>query len=200
MASEGSGLTRREELYLSIISRLASRNVVSSDGTYLYKSSAPDKYDMRIEDKYEVGDVVMTYSSIGRGVPNIWNIAFVEAVSGYAECVLRDIFTGELCNYSNESFKRIVGIPFHLLLSDENHARWEAFKEICEDVDSFYLIPIYAVFGETEVMYRTRMKWTDDVSEFVFPANATSKEIAERLSEYVKERRKNIKNSIVKGE
>jgi hypothetical protein len=174
------GLTRREELYLAIIARFVSRHLTTYDGSWLIRSPRPDQYDMRLEDVYAVGDLVLTYTSIG-GRANKWNISLVHEKSGHNSCVLRDVFTGELCNYGNEDFKKIPGIPFHLLLPDDQYALWVQFSVACQEVDDYFLIPAKARFGEEKAIYIVREKWTDKLSEFEFPLTATTEQMKERL-------------------
>jgi len=185
------GLTRREELYLSIISLFISRHLTTQDGNWLVRTTRPDKHDARLESEYEVGDLVLTHTSIGRRIPNKWNVAIVHEKIERSACVLRDIFTGELCNYGNESFEKIVGVPFYRTLSDDQHQLWEQFRDACIAVDDYFLRPIYAEFGEETATYRTREKWTDDTCEFEFSLVASVSEMETRLRDHVNEVRQN---------
>src|SRR5689334_1884381 len=73
--------------------------------------------------KYNKGDLVVCFTSAGRQ-QNPWLISFVEADGCKNDpqgLVLRAIGTNRLCDYSNESFIRIVGIPARLLWEGEQY-------------------------------------------------------------------------------
>lgn len=67
--------------------------------------------------EYKKGDLVVCFTSSGRQ-QNPWLVSFVEA-NGCKDdsrgLLLRAIGTDNLCDYSNESFIRITGIPERLL-------------------------------------------------------------------------------------
>lgn len=67
--------------------------------------------------QYQRGDLVVCFTSTGRQ-QNPWLISFVEADGCKDDphgLLLRAIGTGNLCDYSNESFIRITGIADNLL-------------------------------------------------------------------------------------
>jgi hypothetical protein len=67
-------------------------------------------------DDLQKGDLVLCATSIGRQ-QHPWLVSFVEADyrRGQEQCLLRAIGTDSTCNYGNESFTRITGIPESLL-------------------------------------------------------------------------------------
>lgn len=73
--------------------------------------------------KYEKGDLVVCFTSTGRQ-QNPWLISFVEADGCKDDprgLLLRAIGTDKLCDYSNESFIRITGIPARLLWEGDQY-------------------------------------------------------------------------------
>ena len=54
-------------------------------------------------------------------------------------CLLRDVFTGQECAYSNEMSKKIVGVPFAASLADEQYALWVKFVRACYAVSDYDL-------------------------------------------------------------
>jgi len=179
---QANGLTRREELYLSIIGRMVSRHL-TFDGKWLSIGDTPRDNGMYLENKYAVGDLVLTYSSIGHR-HNPWNIAIVHELRGFGECALRDIFTGQICNYGNEDFKKIVGVPFEVQLDEEQYALWSTFNRACYKAEGefrYYLIPLYATFEESQITYVTREKWSDDLMYHVFSRGTTEEEMETTL-------------------
>lgn len=73
--------------------------------------------------KYQKGDLVVCFTSTGRQ-QNPWLISFVEAdgcKDGPHGLLLRAIGTDNLCDYSNESFIRITGIPARLLWEGDQY-------------------------------------------------------------------------------
>lgn len=75
------------------------------------------KWDCMGRPQYEKGDLVVCFTSSGRQ-QNPWLISFVEADGCKDDprgLLLRAIGTDKLCDYSNESFIRITGIPERLL-------------------------------------------------------------------------------------
>lgn len=73
--------------------------------------------------KYEKGDLVVCFTSTGRQ-QNPWLISFVEADGCKDDprgLLLRAIGTNSLCDYSNESFIRITGIPARLLWEGDQY-------------------------------------------------------------------------------
>lgn len=73
--------------------------------------------------KYQKGDLVVCFTSTGRQ-QNPWLISFVEADGCKYDpqgLLLRAIGTNKLCDYSNESFIRITGIPARLLWEGDRY-------------------------------------------------------------------------------
>lgn len=73
--------------------------------------------------KYDKGDLVVCFTSTGRQ-QNPWLISFVEADGCKNDpngLLLRAIGTNNLCDYSNESFIRITGIPARLLWEGDQY-------------------------------------------------------------------------------
>jgi hypothetical protein len=73
--------------------------------------------------KYEKGDLVVCFTSTGRQ-QNPWLISFVDADGCKDDSrglLLRAIGTDKLCDYSNESFIRITGIPARLLWEGDQY-------------------------------------------------------------------------------
>lgn len=73
--------------------------------------------------KYKRGDLVVCFTSTGRQ-QNPWLISFVEADGCKDDAhglLLRAIGTDRLCDYSNESFIRITGIPARLLWEGDQY-------------------------------------------------------------------------------
>lgn len=73
--------------------------------------------------KYKKGDLVVCFTSTG-SQQNPWLISFVEADGCKGDpqgLLLRAIGTNNLCDYSNESFIRVTGIPARLLWEGEQY-------------------------------------------------------------------------------
>lgn len=73
--------------------------------------------------KYNKGDLVVCFTSTGRQ-QNPWLISFVEADRCKHDphgLLLRAIGTDKLCDYSNESFIKITGIPARLLWEGDQY-------------------------------------------------------------------------------
>lgn len=73
--------------------------------------------------KYNKGDLVVCFTSAGHQ-QNPWLISFVEADGCKHDpqgLLLRAIGTDKLCDYSNESFIRITGIPARLLWEGDQY-------------------------------------------------------------------------------
>lgn len=179
------GLTRRERLYLAIIGRMVSRNLTFDNNgqrEFLNGVDTPEDSGFYLDPKYEVGDLVLAYTSIGRKY-NKWVIAVAVSRRG-SDCVLRDIFTQEEVNYGNESFYKLVGVPFEVQLPDDQFELWTRFKSACYEVDDYHFIPCFVTFAKDDPMYITRQKWTDDTTTHSFPVEAT-KEAMEGHLRYV---------------
>lgn len=72
---------------------------------------------------YRKGDLVVCFTSTGRQ-QNPWLVSFVEADGCKHDpqgLLLRAIGTNNLCDYSNESFIRITGIPARLLWEGDHY-------------------------------------------------------------------------------
>ena len=81
------------------------------------------KWDCIGRPQYQKGDLVVCFTSTGRQ-QNPWLISFVEANGCKHDdrgLLLRAIGTDKLCDYSNESFIRITGIPARLLWEGDQH-------------------------------------------------------------------------------
>lgn len=81
------------------------------------------EWGMMRRPKYQKGDLVVCFTSTGRR-ENPWLISFVEADGCKDDprgLLLRAIGTDKLCDYSNESFIRITGIPARLLWEGDQY-------------------------------------------------------------------------------
>ena len=120
------------------------------------------------------GDLVIGQT----GKTDTWNIAFYEefADPSIGLHVIRHIDTGQLCNYSNESFTPIVGLSYTELLVGEKRKAYGkvmgAFARGCEyqyrfggikinDADMTITIrEVFGGYGEPSQPFDITMPWT----------------------------------------
>ena len=122
---------------VSILQRLpAVREYMDSE----YSSS-----HIRMEDgyanrpKYHKGDLVLCQTSVGRN-QNPWILSFVEAngcKNDPSGLLLRAIGGSQLCDYSNESFAKITGIPERLMWEGNKQKFAEKLHKALRKLDTY---------------------------------------------------------------
>jgi len=122
-------MTDRERILLNIASMLAQEvaTLQRLPAVQQYMASQYSLSHIAIEEpgferpKYNKGDLVLCQSSVGRN-ENPFVLAFVEAngcKNDPSGLLLRAIGTNDLCDYGNERFARITGIPERMLWEGE---------------------------------------------------------------------------------
>ena len=97
------------------------------------------EWSMLNRPKYQKGDLVVCFTSTGRQ-QNPWLISFVEADGCKDDSqglLLRAIGTNRLCDYSNESFIRIVGIPARLLWEGDQYQLSLKLHRALQKIDNY---------------------------------------------------------------
>lgn len=88
---------------------------------------------------HQKGELVGCATSIGRQ-QNKWLISFVEGPHGKGDSgglALRAIGTDDICDYSNESFMRITGIPERFLWEGDKHQFSLKLQKALRHFDSY---------------------------------------------------------------
>lgn len=127
-----NAMTDRERILINIAAELAHEveyyqrlPVVQAHERQWPDSARPIRTEWGVlnRPKYQKGDLVVCFTSTGRQ-QNPWLISFVEADGCKHDAqglLLRAIGTNNLCDYSNESFIRITGIPARLLWEGDQY-------------------------------------------------------------------------------
>lgn len=116
-----SNISDRERLMLHAIDGLKSSALLCGRGELHSEESWRDRDGrMYVHFAYyrdpRPGDLVIAET----GRIDEWKLSFYVSNEGSGNHVVRDINTGQLCNYSNESFRAIVGLsPIQLLVGHE---------------------------------------------------------------------------------
>jgi hypothetical protein len=151
-------LNRREELYQYLIGALLFQNLeYATLPDHDYRRKQGMTYFSR---SFAVGDLILTDGSLRRN-HNPWCVGVcVEKYSDH-EVVIRDIFSGQLCNYGNESFISAHNIPFRYLLNTKDHKLYKRFHRAIEAVDywGFDFRICHAEPFDKGVTFNTRRKW-----------------------------------------
>lgn len=111
----------KERILMTILERMSMTQTLclrgnqekqfqDKDGQYVHFGCYDDR-------KVQAGDLVMAFT----GPVSDWKIAWVDQVISDNECVLREIGSHRLCRWSNEQFKRIVGLDSSLLLEGDQY-------------------------------------------------------------------------------
>lgn len=111
----------KERILMLILSRMSftqtlclrgnqEKQFADKDGQYVHFGCYDDR-------PVEKGDLVMAQT----GSVGDWKIGWVHQVISFDTCVIREIGSDRLCNYSNERFVRIVGMEPSLLLEGEEY-------------------------------------------------------------------------------
>lgn len=149
-------LTDRERILTTVIRELASTAIIrpNADGynEAAYTDGAGGMYTHFARYRKPIkGDLVM--GSTGR--TDQWKIAF------YEECidprqelhVIRDINTGQFCNYGNESFVPIVGLSYiDMLVGDERKMYEKVIAAFARGDEYLYRFGGFKVSGQKAVV------------------------------------------------
>ncbi len=159
-------LNRREQLYAYIIGQIVHNSAIDPKTRvpFLPRPKYVNVDEFYVSTEYKEGDTVMTVGSLTRN-PNIFVVGECIGGGGH-ECVIRDFFTGQICNYSNETYWSIHNLPWHLTISDKHHAIWSRMCRAIKRAEPYryYFMPHKATFDDDkkEITIITRKKWTED--------------------------------------
>lgn len=140
-------MTDRERILLNIASHLAAevsylqslprvKEWIDSPHS-LSRVKVSERWLEKVE--YKKGDLVGCSTSIGRQ-QNKWLISFVEGPHGKGDSsglALRAVGTNDLCDYGNESFMRITGIPERFLWEGDKHQFSLKLQKALRNFDSW---------------------------------------------------------------
>lgn len=158
-------MSDRERILMNIASMLAqelcSLQLLPSVREYMNNPNSMSY--IRVESgyatkpKYEKGDLVLCQTSVGRN-QNPWLISFVEGPSttDSSGLLLRSIGGSGTCNYGNESFARIVGIPERLLWEGDKQRFAEKLAKALRKLDTYihrYRGLSFAEDGQADVTF-----------------------------------------------
>jgi hypothetical protein len=113
-------MTDRERILMNIAAMLASElyhlQFLPAVREYIADPNSLSRVVVDMADKLHKGDLVVCNTSVARQ-ENPWIVSKVELdrCDKYGPCLLRSIGTNDTCNYDNESFLKIVGIPERML-------------------------------------------------------------------------------------
>lgn len=169
-------LTDRERILTTVIRGLQSTAVLRPHASVYDQASYGDKVHFAYYRKPVKGDLVI--GNTGR--IDQWNIAFYEGCNDPANelHVVRDINTGQLCNYGNESFIPIVGLqPAEMMVGNERRLFEKVLAAFARGRGNEYLYryggfkidgtrctitirEAYGGFGQGSVPFDVSMDWT----------------------------------------
>ncbi len=161
-------LNRREKLYGFLIGRMLDHSVwhenkyYDGGGFYLPANREFDKQFTHFTTKFDKGDVIITQGSMARN-PNVFNVGVCQEKLSEHEVYILDVFTGDSCHYTNETYIAVKNMPFEYTLSDDKYKYWMSFSKACRAVDPYKLIPVDADFEKDYAIFRTRTRWGNDI-------------------------------------
>jgi hypothetical protein len=179
-------MTRREKLYLRIIGAFAHTNTWYGDRSGI---SVRTSYAVHCtHDGIAIGDVVMAQTSMVMN-PNPFVIGKVHEIpaNDLGTWVIEDIFTGTLCNYSNETFIKIHNLPYYLTMNDRDHRLYRRFVVACKKVDSWKLRCCDAKPTKDGMIFTTRQRYAEGNRTHKIKRSMKSAEICEQLQKELDE-------------
>jgi len=99
---------------LLLVGKSSEKDFEHEFGKHKYRDVHFGCYDDR---PLQPGDLVLAQT----GPVDDFKVAWVYQVVSESNCILREIGSSHLCNYSNETFKRIVGMDKELLLEGDRY-------------------------------------------------------------------------------
>lgn len=130
----------RERILTTIIRNLYTTQLFCSRG--MSELDFVDKYNGQIYTHFgvnetlpiQVGDLVI---GVTGGIAD-FSIGFVHEIHNTSHMVIREIGTNRLCNYSNESFKRITGLSETELLEGEQYLFYRKLLKAFGKADDYW--------------------------------------------------------------
>ena len=177
-------LSRREKLYVHIISRAANFNQWHGNNPPV---GLPTKDYLYFSWDINVGDLIMG-ASISYKNQDVYAIGICKEIISNNNCIVQDIFSGAECNWTNDTFTSIHGVSFEYLLTDTQHKFNLKVKRIADRVgEDECFLPVNIIFDGDKVTYTTREKWTPIVVDHNLKQSMKSLEIVDYFKGKLKE-------------
>ena len=182
-------LNRREILYQYLIGTMLYANVWGQSLSSIeHDKERGNTYFSR---DFKVGDIILTTGSLLFN-NNPWCIGFCDVKLSKSEVVIKDIFSGVLCRYENESYNSVHNLPHYLTLIDKDYHLYKRFSNACRKVDPYDLIPCGSEVINDGIIVLTRRKWSSDISGRHTVKYGT---LSRDMIKYLKEDNQNVKEN-----